>query len=99
MKNRSLTMAIGAALVLLLAYVFVYEGFWVWVVENTVVPSNKMLIVIAKTGREMPPGHIQRGQRRAGRGICRRAVAVPRDRRLARGHPRRRSELRRTGYR
>ena len=58
MKNRTLTMAIAAALVLLLAYMFVYEGFWVWVVENTVVPSNKMLIVIAKTGKEMPAGQI-----------------------------------------
>ena len=58
MKNRTLTMGIAAALVVLLVYVFVYEGFWVWVVENTVVPSNKMLIVIAKTGREMPPGQI-----------------------------------------
>ena len=57
-RNRSLTIAIGAGLVLLLAYVFVYEGFWVWVVENTVVPSNKMLVVIAKTGKEMPPGQI-----------------------------------------
>src|ERR1039457_2976077 len=58
MKNRTLMMAAAAALVLLLLYVFVYEGFWVWVVENTVVPSNKMLIVIAKTGREMPAGQI-----------------------------------------
>ncbi len=58
MKNRTFMMAVGGALVLLLAYMFVYEGFWVWVVENTVVPSDKMLIVIAKTGREMPAGQI-----------------------------------------
>ena len=58
MKNRTLTMVAGAALLLLLGWMFIYESFWVWVVENTVVPSNKMLVLIAKTGKDMPPGQI-----------------------------------------
>jgi SPFH domain/Band 7 family protein len=58
MKNRSLLLVAGVAAMVLLGYCFIYEGFWVWVVENTVVPSDKMLILIAKTGKEMPPGHI-----------------------------------------
>lgn len=58
MKHRTLMMVMGLVTVLLVAYFFIYEGFWVWVVENTVVPSDKMLIVIAKTGKEMPPGQI-----------------------------------------
>jgi hypothetical protein len=58
MNNRALATAIGTGVVLLLGYFFVYEGFWVWVVENTVVPPDKMLVLIAKTGKEMPPGQI-----------------------------------------
>ena len=58
MKNRSLLLVTGIAAVVLLGYCFIYQGFWVWVVENTVVPSDKMLILIAKTGREMPPGQM-----------------------------------------
>jgi hypothetical protein len=58
MKNRTLISVMGAAVTLLLAYLFIYEGFWVWVVENTVVPPDKMLVLIAKTGKEMPPGQI-----------------------------------------
>ena len=46
---------------LFLGYVFIYEGLWVWVVENTDVPPNKMLILVAKTGKEMPPGRIIAG--------------------------------------
>ena len=52
------TLMAGAVVALLLAYLFVYEGFWVWVVENTVVPTGNMLVLIAKTGKEMPPGQI-----------------------------------------
>jgi hypothetical protein len=58
MKNRTLISLMGAAIVLLLAWFFLYEGFWVWVVENTVVPPDKMLVLIAKTGKEMPAGQI-----------------------------------------
>ncbi len=58
MKNRSLLLITSVAAVVLLGYILIYEGFWVWVVENTVVPSDKMLVLIAKTGREMPPGQI-----------------------------------------
>ena len=58
MKNRTFATLMGAVVVLLLGYLFIYEGFWVWVVENTVVPPDKMLVVIAKTGKEMPPGQI-----------------------------------------
>lgn len=58
MKNRTLVSLMGAVVALLLAYLFIYEGFWVWVVENTVVPPNKMLILIAKTGKQMPAGQI-----------------------------------------
>ncbi len=58
MKNRTLVTVLGAVVVLLLGYLFIYEGFWVWVVENTVVPPDKMLVLIAKTGKEMPPGQI-----------------------------------------
>ena len=56
-KSRS-SLIIAVVGVLLLGYFFVYEGFWVWVVENTVVPPDKMLVLIAKTGKEMPPGQI-----------------------------------------
>jgi hypothetical protein len=63
MNKRSI---IGAlVLVLVFGYLFVYEGFWVWVVENTVVPADKMLVLVAKTGREMPAGQIiaEKGQK------------------------------------
>lgn len=58
MKNRALAFVIGAVVAVLLAYFVVYEGFWVWVVENTVVPADKMLVLVAKTGESMPPGQI-----------------------------------------
>src|SRR5437867_9703814 len=58
MKGRSLSLVVGITLVLLMFYVVVYEGFWVWVVENTDVPPDKMLILVAKTGRSMPAGQI-----------------------------------------
>lgn len=57
-KNTVLVVVISA---LLLGYVFLYQGLWVWVVENTDVPPDKMLILIAKTGKEMPPGQIIAG--------------------------------------
>lgn len=58
MKSR-IAQTIGGVLgILLLAYVFLYEGLWVWMIENTVVPPNQMLVVIAKTGKAMPPGQI-----------------------------------------
>ncbi|MBC8096677.1 MAG: hypothetical protein H7Y43_12780 [Akkermansiaceae bacterium] len=59
MKKSSLL--IGAAVVLLLGYIFIYQGLWVWVVENTDVPPDKMLILVAKTGKEMPSGRIIAG--------------------------------------
>jgi hypothetical protein len=46
---------------LALGYFFVYEGFWVWVIESTDVPPDKMLVLVAKTGKEMPPGKIIAG--------------------------------------
>ena len=58
MKNRNLTLLIAVAFVLALAYMVLYEGFWVWVVENTDVPPDKMLVLVAKTGTSMPPGQI-----------------------------------------
>jgi hypothetical protein len=58
MNSRLLKIVAGLAVVAALGYVVVYEGFWVWVVENTDVPADKMVILIAKTGREMPPGQI-----------------------------------------
>ena len=48
--------AILAALAI--AYFIGYESFWVWIVENVDVPADKMLVLVAKTGREMPPGQI-----------------------------------------
>ena len=43
---------------LFLVYFIGYESFWVWIVENVDVPADKMLVLVAKTGREMPPGQI-----------------------------------------
>ncbi len=58
MKSRALSV-VGVLLALaVFGYLFVYEGFWVWIVENTVVPPDKMVILVAKTGTEMPPGQI-----------------------------------------
>ena len=48
--------AILAALAI--AYFIGYESFWVWIVENVDVPADKMLVLVAKTGSEMPPGQI-----------------------------------------
>jgi hypothetical protein len=42
-------------------YVLVYEGIWKWMVEAVDVPPDKMLIIVAKTGKEMPPGQIIAG--------------------------------------
>lgn len=42
-------------------YLVVYQGIWVWVFENIDVPPDKMLVVVAKTGKEMPPGQIIAG--------------------------------------
>ncbi|MEO6183305.1 MAG: SPFH domain-containing protein [Verrucomicrobiota bacterium] len=61
MKKKPLAILTGAAVILLVAYLFVYEGIWVWIVENTDVPPNKMVILVAKTGKEMPPGQIIAG--------------------------------------
>ncbi len=61
MKKAPMTLLIGIAAVLLLGYIFVYEGIWVWIVENTDVPPNKMVILVAKTGKEMPAGQIIAG--------------------------------------
>jgi len=52
---------IVAAVVLALAYFVGYEGFWKWVIESTDVPPDKMLVLVAKTGKEMPPGRIIAG--------------------------------------
>jgi hypothetical protein len=58
MKSRALSLVTGLALLLALTYAVLYEGFWVWVVENTDVPPDKILVLVAKTGKEMPPGQI-----------------------------------------
>ena len=50
MKSKY-SVLIGLAVVLVLGYVFIYQGLWVWVVENTDVPPDKMLILVAKTGK------------------------------------------------
>lgn len=39
-------------------YVVAYEGIWKWMVEAVDVPPDKMLVLVAKTGKEMPPGRI-----------------------------------------
>ena len=49
------------AVVAVLGYFILYQGIWVWVVENTDVPPDKMLVLVAKTGKEMPPGKIIAG--------------------------------------
>lgn len=41
-----------------LGYFVAYEGIWKWMVEAVDVPPDKMLILVAKTGKEMPPGRI-----------------------------------------
>lgn len=58
MKSSLFKTVVGLATVIVLGYVVIYQGFWVWVVENTDVPPDKMLILVAKTGKEMPPGQI-----------------------------------------
>jgi hypothetical protein len=65
MNHRLVKIVIGLVTLFVLGYVVIYEGFWVWTVENTDVPADKMLILIAKTGKEMPPGQIiaQPGQK------------------------------------
>lgn len=44
--------------VVVVGYVVAYEGIWKWMVEAVDVPPDKMLILVAKTGKEMPPGRI-----------------------------------------
>ena len=44
--------------VLAAGYVLLYEGVWKWMIEAVDVPPDKMLIIVAKTGKEMPPGRI-----------------------------------------
>ena len=58
MKTRLLQWLILAVVIVVVGYFFLYEGFWVWVVENTDVPADKMVVLIAKTGKEMPHGQI-----------------------------------------
>ncbi|HUJ09555.1 MAG TPA: hypothetical protein VL171_05965 [Verrucomicrobiae bacterium] len=57
MKSR-LSIVVGIVVIFILGYFFVYEAFWVWVAENTVVPPDKRLVLIAKIGKEMPAGQI-----------------------------------------
>ncbi len=61
MKKSPLAVLTATAAVLLFLYLFVYEGIWVWIVENTDVPPNKMVILVAKTGKAMPAGQIIAG--------------------------------------
>ena len=58
MKSKLLNLLIGLAMVFVIGYSVVYEGFWVWVIENTEVPAGKILILVAKTGKQMPSGQI-----------------------------------------
>jgi hypothetical protein len=44
--------------IIALLYVVVWEGLWVWTIKNVVVPPDQMLVLVAKTGKEMPPGRI-----------------------------------------
>lgn len=57
MKPRTLPLIIGLVVAGFVGYL-IYEGFWVWIIENTEVPPDKMLVLIAKTGTAMPPGQI-----------------------------------------
>jgi hypothetical protein len=50
-----------SAIFLVLGYLVLYQGIWVWVFENTDVPPDKMLVLVAKTGKEMPAGQIIAG--------------------------------------
>src|SRR5689334_13303080 len=61
MKKSPLVTLTLAAVVLLLGYVFVYEGIWVWIVENTDVRPNNMVILVAKTGKAMAAEQIIAG--------------------------------------
>ena len=47
--------------VVVVGYVVVYEGIWKWMVEAVDVPPDRMLVVVAKTGKEMPAGKIIAG--------------------------------------
>ncbi|MEI6085935.1 MAG: hypothetical protein WCS70_16760, partial [Verrucomicrobiota bacterium] len=58
MNNRLGKLILGIAVAGVLGYLFLYEGLWVWVFENTEVPPNKMLVLVAKTGTAMPAGQI-----------------------------------------
>lgn len=58
MKPEVRSRILVAAGVVVALWLFVYEGLWVWVIENTDVPSDKMVVLIAKTGKAMPPGRI-----------------------------------------
>lgn len=50
-----------AVAVIVVGYAVVYEGIWKWMVEAVDVPPDKMLVVVAKTGKEMPAGKIIAG--------------------------------------
>lgn len=58
MKTGANKILMSVVVAVIFGYVFVYEGLWVWVVENTVVPPDKMLVLVAKTGTAMPAGQI-----------------------------------------
>ncbi|MEP6663906.1 MAG: pseudouridine synthase, partial [Verrucomicrobiota bacterium] len=51
MKKKLPAILVGAVVLLLLAYVFLYQGVWVWIMENTDVPPDKMVILVAKTDK------------------------------------------------
>ena len=58
MNPRSLRNLLLGAIALFLAWFVGWELFWVWTVKNTYVGPNEMLIMVAKTGKEMAPGQI-----------------------------------------
>lgn len=47
-----------AIAVVVVGYVVAYEGIWKWMVEAVDVPPDKMLVLVAKTGKAMPTGRI-----------------------------------------
>lgn len=58
MKSRFFGTLGWLIVAVVIGYGVIYEGFWVWVVENTVVPADQMLVLVAKTGKSMPPGQL-----------------------------------------
>jgi len=57
MNSRTVKITI-VAILLFLVWLVGYEGFWVWTVKNTYVNPDEMLVLIAKTGKDMPSGQI-----------------------------------------